>query len=77
MFDEHSAKEYMIAPENGYKQTTNFTLPATCSTKDTHRNVLLNNPVCQIPNNLLSKEKPFVFKSGTISLPLYIYTLAF
>lgn len=74
MLSQHPTKECMIAPQNDYNKTANFL--ATGSTENIHRNVLLNNPACQIQINLLSKEKPFVFKSGTISLPLYIYILA-
>lgn len=57
---QHCPKKYMIVPQNGHKQTANFTFLITCNTKDIHRNVLL------------SKEKSFVFKCGTFSSPLYI-----
>lgn len=76
MLSKHCAKEYMIAPQNGYTQTANFSFFATQRTKKGQRKVLLNNPVCQLLINLLSKDKPFVFKLGSISLPLYISILA-
>lgn len=54
-FDQHCTKEYMIAPQNDYNQTANFTFLTTCNTKDIHRNVL-NYAVCQILTNLLQRK---------------------
>ena len=63
----------MTAPQNDYNHTANFTFLTTRNMKDIHRNVLLNQQVCQILTNFQKKSLLVLNLEPFLCLLIFIY----